>query len=158
MEGIVRQKTFVIAIVPIIVPNWFELAFVSGEFPLFFAKEKDQTSSVSLVFIFWALAEVLGSYTVGNISEKIGKTYTLAFGVFIYVIALSITWQLDDDYTAVGLWNNISILAYIAGTCYGFADCTFNVIVLAKLGDLFPDKGSHGAFTIFQFLQNIGSA
>ena len=143
--------------VAIVFLTGYELAFVSGEFPCSLQTE-DQTSSVSLVFVFWACAEVLGSYTVGSISEKIGKTHTLAFGVFIYIIALSITWQLDDDYLAVGTWNHISILSYIAGTCYGFADCTFNIIVLAKLGDIFPDDGSHGAFAIFQFLQNFGSA
>ena len=157
-KQLANRKHLLLLLSPLLFLTGYELAFVAGEFPLFFAKDKNQTSSVSLVFVFWAFAEVLGSYTIGNISEKIGKTYTLAFGVFIYIIALSITWQLDDDYLAVGTWKNISILAYIAGTFYGFADCTFNVIVLAKLGDLFPDNGSHGAFTIFQFLQNIGSA
>ena len=153
-----NRKGILLCLSPLLFLTGYELAFVSGEFPLFFAKDKNQTSSVSLVFVFWACAEVLGSYTIGSISEKIGKTHTLAFGVFIYIIALSITWQLDDDYLAVGTWNHISILSYIAGTCYGFADCTFNIIVLAKLGDIFPDDGSHGAFTIFQFLQNFGSA
>ena len=41
------------------------------------------------------------------------------------------------DYLAVGTWNHIDFILY-RRTCYGFADCTFNIIVLAKLGDIFP--------------------
>jgi MFS family permease len=152
------KKMEFLCLSPLLFLTGYELAFVSGEFPIIFAPGKDQKAAISLVFVVWAIAEVVSSYTVGKVSSIIGKRLTLTVGSFLFLVALSIVWQLHQDPRALGTFKGVSILAYVAGALFGVADCTFNVIVLTKLGDLFPSRGTAGAFTAFQFLQNIASA
>jgi MFS family permease len=152
------KKMEFLCLSPLLCLTGYELAFVSGEFPIIFAPGKDQKAAISLVFVVWAIAEVVSSYTVGKVSSIIGKRLTLTVGSFLFLVALSIVWQLHQDPRALGTFKGVSILAYVAGALFGVADCTFNVIVLTKLGDLFPSRGTAGAFTAFQFLQNIASA
>lgn len=133
-------------------------AFVSGDFPIIFTPGKEQKASISLVFVVWAIAEMVSSYTVGKVSSIIGKRLTLTVGSFLFLVALPIAWQFHQNPLALGTFKGISILAHVAGALFGTADCTFNVIVLTKLGDLFTRRGEAGAFTAFHFFQNIATA
>ena len=161
-EQIQMKKGEFLCLAPLLFLTGYEMGFVAGEFPKIFAPNNAEhpikQSSISLVFLAWAFAEVLGSYSVGKVAHVVGKRTTLMLGGTIFVVALCITWALQTDHLVGEAWEGVSVWAFAAAVAFGIADCVFNVIVLSKLGDMYPQQGSHGAFTLYQFLQNAGSA
>lgn len=140
---------------PIFFFTGFELAFWTGEFPQLL-----DPSTIGLVLMFAGVAEVVGGLMVGWLSDRLGRSFTVLLGTFFYATGLLLT-----SYLKYGYWESPALFgaplsAFAAAYCFGTGDSAFNTQTYAALGQLFPDpeRKSLGAFTIFQFVQNVGSA
>jgi len=125
----------------------FELSYFSGEFPLLM----DQKIIGAVMSVF-GVAEVLGGLVLGKLSDIVGRKAMVVTGLLLYCGALVLSWIGKFHPTKfVYMW-------FVAAAGLGLGDSLFNTQIYASLGTLFPEHEMVAAFTIFQLLQNIGSA
>eukprot|EP01121_Diplochlamys_sp_Union-15-3_P016885 TRINITY_DN5834_c0_g1_i1.p1 TRINITY_DN5834_c0_g1~~TRINITY_DN5834_c0_g1_i1.p1 ORF type:complete len:437 (-),score=44.81 TRINITY_DN5834_c0_g1_i1:137-1447(-) len=150
---IVLCKNFrIILLFPIFFWTGFELAFWSGEFTQLL-----KPKLIGLVLMFVGIAEVCAAFTLGWLSDRIGRAATVYIGSVIYAVGLILTSFLKERQILHPQILQAPLVAFIAAFCFGIGDAIFNTQVYASLGQIFTNS-SAGAFTIFQFMQNIGSA
>lgn len=129
----------------------FELAFWTGEFTQLLDE-----SCIGLVLTMAGAGEVLGGVVVGKMSDRLGRSLALSVGVLAYAVGLGLTLVLKNAGAAPA---GPTVVPLLAAFCFGVGDAGFNTQVFALLGSMYPDAhGSGGSFTIFQFVQNLGSA
>jgi MFS family permease len=87
----------------------------------------------------------------GKLSDIVGRKIVLTFAMLCYSGALALSWFIK-------VYNHHTYLWYIAAVGLGLGDSTFNTQIYATLGSVFGVKDTVAAFTVFQLLQNIGSA
>jgi len=126
----------------------FELSYFSGEFPLLM-----DPKLIGVVMTVFGAAEVIGGVVFGKLSDIVGRKAMVVTGLVVYCAALVLSWMgkfHSSEYNYY-LW-------FIAAACLGLGDSLFNTQLYASLGTLFPEHEMVAAFTIFQLLQNLGSA
>jgi len=133
----------------------FELAFWTGEFPQLL-----QASTIGLVLMFAGIAEVVGGLAMGWLSDCFGRSSAVLVGAIFYGTGLLLASFLKNNDWVTPTLLDAPLSSFIAAVCFGMGDSAFNTQTYAALGHLFPDpeRKSLGAFTIFQFVQNVGSA
>jgi len=125
----------------------FELSYFSGEFPLLMEKK-----IIGAVMSVFGVAEVLGGLVLGKLSDIVGRKLMVLAGLGFYCGALVLSWVAKFHPV------QLSYLWFIAAAGLGLGDSLFNTQIYASLGTLFTESEMVAAFTIFQLLQNIGSA
>lgn len=86
----------------------FELAYVSGEFPLLLP----DSESIALVMCAFGVSEVFGGIVLGKVSDLVGRKIMVTFAFLSYSAALPLSWWIQ--------FNGGKIyLCYIAAVCMG---------------------------------------
>jgi MFS family permease len=134
-------------LLPVMFFTGFELSFYSGTFPKLIIPTKD----VGLVMTSFGAAEVICGLLVGKLSDHVSRKIIVMFACVAYTGALVLSWLLLQH-------PSQQLFAYGAAVCVGIGDSTFNTQIYATLGTLYPGSDAVSAFTIFQFVQNVGSA
>lgn len=102
-----------------------ELAFWTGEFPLLLSNAS--MANIGLVLTWAGVGEVLGGFTMGRLSDLVGRSVSLVLSLGLYGGALALTCQLKLG-TALAtptLWGS-PVIAFIAAFLFGLADAGFN--------------------------------
>jgi MFS family permease len=132
-----------------------ELAFWTGEFTRLLDEDV-----IGLVLMWSGVGEIVGSVLVGRLSDRLGRTPLYTIGTAVYGAGLYLAgavhvrahWA-DAPRLESAPWS-----AYVSAFCFGVGDATFNTQIYAILGQLSHQLGSVELFTVFQLLQNAGSA
>jgi len=144
--GLMVSRKDMLLMLMIMFYSGFELSYFSGEFPLLM--EKNLIGAVMSVF---GASEVVGGVLLGKLSDVVGRKSMMVFAYFSYCSGLFLSWIIKIH--PHRMW-----LAFIAAIGLGLGDSTFNTQIYASLGTLFPGDETVAAFTVFQFVQNVGSA
>jgi len=196
------RHPLVLLLAPIQFFSGLELSFWAGEFTLMLSPDV-----IGLVLCFTGLAEVLGGFVFGKLSDSCGRTVSLGLGGALYLTGLGLAGWLRSTSSAVAgsstlqpQWAGAPAVAYVAAFCFGAGDSAFNTNIYAIIAALFrhpknaprsggaivpdnfdgsadssasllpaPNDGNPNksveehsesvrAFTLFQLVQNIGSA
>lgn len=153
VELLHRQDTLLL--VPMFFFTGFELTFWTGEMPQLLP-----TASIGLVLTFTGVGEAFGGYVMGWFSDKLGRSGTLVLGAAVYAASLVGTVALKQGWGrgSLALIGGVEWTAYPIAFGFGVGDSVFNTQVYALLGTMFSEGSSAESFTLFQLLQNLGSA
>ena len=134
----------------------FELAFWSGEFTRLL-----DSSVIGLVLIFVGVGELVGGLWLAHLSDAwLGRSRTVILGSMIYVAGLVLVGWMYKDPLADPVLAGAPLISYFAAFCFGVGDSVFNTQVYSSLGHLLSSSAPEcvAGFTIYQLLQNAGSA
>ena len=129
-------------------------------------------TQIGLVLSLSGFGEIAGGIALGVLSDVAGRSASLISSLVIFSIGLWLACAVKAG-TSIGTSVMISgspLAAFIAAFLFGFADAGFNANAYAMCSQLYGgttsevnivrEKGtsSVGAYTIFQLVQNAGSA
>jgi len=103
------------------------------------------------------ISEIIMSPIIGKLSDIIGRAPTLLIGTLFYSLGLLFTGFIKSNFFFTPTLFGESWTIYGASVCFGFSDAIYNVLIVAVLGDFYPDNILM-AFTIAQVFENLGSA
>jgi MFS family permease len=133
-----------------------DLSYNVGLFPTLLP---DQTY-IGLVMMVTGFAQVAGGTLWGRLSDRMDRRLILAMGVFIYLLALGVSWvfHLGVIGELAGMAAAIPILPYFIAFFLALGDSCFNVTYLNVTGTAFEAHQSTMAFAFFQFFQSASAA
>lgn len=127
-------------------------------------------TQIGLVLSLAGFGEIIGGVTLGVLSDVAGRSASVLSAIALFSIGLWLAYEVKHG----GGVATISVAgsplaAFVAAFLFGFADAGFNASAYAMCSQLYGgamevslirEKGtsSVGAYTIFQLVQNIGSA
>lgn len=162
--GLLRDPNMLL-LLPIFFFSGAELAFWTGEFTQLLGG----ASQIGLVLSLSGAGEIAGGLALGRLSDAAGRSASLLAAVALYAAALALTCALKTGaFAAAPAAGGAPIAAFAAAFLYGAADASFNANSYAMCSQLYGGaaaagaarKGtaSVGAYTLFQLVQNAGSA
>ena len=128
-------------------------------------------TQIGLVLSLSGFGEIAGGIALGVLSDVAGRSASLISSLVIFSIGLWLACAVKagTSIASTMLWGS-PLAAFIAAFLFGFADAGFNANAYAMCSQLYGgstsevsmvrEKGtsSVGAYTIFQLVQNAGSA
>ena len=105
--GVILQKNMILFLVMLFFSG-AEISFYSGEFPLFLHRK-----SIGAIMTALGVAEVVGGFSFGKISDYIGKKAVMLLGCIIYVSALWLSWG------NLHYFGQHEYLWYVIAACFG---------------------------------------
>lgn len=131
---------------PLFFLSGYELAYWTGAFPLLLS-----SSTVGLVLAAAGLGEVCGAYGMGWLSDRVGRTASLAVGTVLFSAALAISACMKQGWDVGPQVGGAPVGAFAAALGFGLGDSCFNTNAYAMCSQLHGNKheeeeeeGGHG--------------
>lgn len=147
------RRRAILLMLPVFFLTGLELAFWTGEFTRLL-----DADVIGLVLAFAGAGEIVAGAAVSAAGARAGRSATMLAGSASYAGGLVLASALQRGAVTGPSWRGAPWAAYVAAFAFGVGDCVFNTAVYGLLGSKVAGADAVGAFTVYQLLQNAGSA